>query len=209
VDVLRARWRHGDVARPCCFLEFFFSPFPRGSWSRCSAAAQSGDAIFTFGGQDDNGFYDSLYAFGTAANGGLEWKLLRANKTMNSVGRYGKFQTMSTSNFPSARSGSCMDFVTSSHSIMFGGRGIDSAGKEGFLNDLWVAEDLVQFGHYAGSKLVNGKSVLEGKDATPSGRWKHTCAAHPESKSFVVFGGIGEVCSPLFPYLLLSAYCCS
>ncbi len=156
------------------------------------AGAQSGDALFTLGGLDEKGYWDSLYAFGTLPSGQLSWKLLRANKTVNSVGRYGVFQSMSVNNFPSARAGSCMDFVTSSHAIMFGGRGIDSTGKEGFLNDLWVSEDMVQFGWYAGEKYRNGKTKMTHPDATPSARWKHACGAHPESKSFVVFGGVGE-----------------
>jgi hypothetical protein len=148
--------------------------------------------MFIFGGQDEKGYHDSLYAFGTNSSGGLSWTLMRGNKTMNSVGRYGSFKALSVDNYPSARSGACMDFITSSHSIMFGGRGVDSAGEEGFLNDLWIAEDMTQFGWYAGSQKINQPSVMSGKDATPSGRWKHTCGSHFESKKFVVFGGMGQ-----------------
>lgn len=80
----------------------------------------------------------------------------------------------------------------SSHALIFGGRGIDSKGKEGFLNDLWISEDMVQFGWYEGSNERNARSQFHNPGATPSGRWKHACAAHPESKSFIVFGGVGE-----------------
>ncbi len=54
--------------------------------------------------------------------------------------------------YPSARGGSCMQFMSSSHMFLFGGRGLDSNGEEGFLNDLWLAEDFAQWGWLAGAK---------------------------------------------------------
>ena len=95
---------------------FFFFFLPRNATHSCakSAGAQTGDAIFTFGGLDEKGYWDSLYALGNLpTSGGIPaWKLLRTNKTVNSVGRYGVKQSMSVNNFPSARAGSCMDFIT-------------------------------------------------------------------------------------------------
>ena len=99
---------------------------------------------------------------------------------------------MSINNFPSARAVSCMDFITSSHAILFGGRGVGADGKQGFLNDLWLSEDVVQWGWYAGSNVAGSKGAVSGPGTSPSARWKHSCAAHPETKQFVVFGGVGE-----------------
>ena len=140
---------------------------------------------------DDDGYHDSLYAFGTNSTGEFTWTMLRGNATTNSVGRYGDMHSMSTTDYPSARSGACMGFITSSHSILFGGRGVDADGEEGFLQDVWIAEDMTQWGWYAGSKLRNQPSKLTGKGVTPSGRWKHTCGPHFESRRFIMFGGMG------------------
>merc|ERR1711991_258453 len=157
-----------------------------------SAGAISGDAIFQFGGQDGKGYHDWMYALGIDSKGDLGWQRLHGNSSLNSVGRYGSLSEMSSSLYPSPRSGACMSFITSSHALIFGGRGLDASGEEGFLNDLWISEDMTQFGWFAGTRTANSPTVLKGKKATPSGRWKHTCGAHFETKRMVMFGGMGQ-----------------
>ena len=109
---------------------------------------------------DDKGYHDWMYALGIDSKGDLGWKRLQGNASLNSVGRYGSLSEMSSSLYPSARSGACMSFITSSHALIFGGRGLDASGEEGFLNDLWISEDMTQFGWFAGTRTANSPTVI-------------------------------------------------
>lgn len=98
----------------------------------------SGGNLWLFSGGSVNSVND-LWAYSPAT---LEWTWMGGNSPAacgnNSCPvTYGMKGTPSTSNLPGARGfgGSWVD--TSGNFWLFGGDGIDSAGKSGFLNDLW------------------------------------------------------------------------
>ena len=79
---------------------------------------------------------NDLWAFDTSA---ATWTWLSGANTTNTPGSYGTKGTPSPANLPPARY-SGQGWTIGSALWIFGGFGIDSAGKSGYLNDLWSLE---------------------------------------------------------------------
>jgi N-acetylneuraminic acid mutarotase len=100
-------------------------------------------------GLDSNGksgLLDDLWEFSPSTN---QWTWMGGNSTYPSTcttslteewgapGIYGTLQTPATGNFPGTRQGAVSWTDSMGNLWMFGGDGIDSAGKWGYLDDLW------------------------------------------------------------------------
>lgn len=98
---------------------------------------------------------------------GGEWTWVAgANGYSNKAGVYGMQGQASASNFPGARHGAVTWTDGQGNFWLFGGIGIDSAGKQGDLNDLWEYSN-GQWTWVAGSKLID-QTGSYGTPGTPA-----------------------------------------
>lgn len=96
-------------------------------------------SLWLFGG---NGYYDvgdfgslnDLWKFDPTT---LEWTWVSGNDTGDQAGTYGTLGTADPSNVPGARTGAVSWIDAQGNLWLFGGYGYDSAGQQGWLNDLW------------------------------------------------------------------------
>src|ERR1019366_2198708 len=70
------------------------------------------------------------------ANSG-EWTWMSGSNTGGAIGSYGNLGTPTATNVPGARVEASGWTDSSGNFWLFGGDGLDSAGMEGLLNDLW------------------------------------------------------------------------
>ncbi len=87
-----------------------------------------------FDGTGTNGYLNDLWKF-TPSNG--QWTWMNGAAAANAAGAYGTKGTTASANAPGARFGARSWTDASGHLWLFGGQGADSAGKAGYLNDLW------------------------------------------------------------------------
>jgi hypothetical protein len=88
----------------------------------------------TFDSTDNLGSINDLWKYNISSN---TWTWVDGSNTIGARGVYGTLGVAAASNIPGARGGS-MIWVDSSNRVwLFGGFGLDSAGAQGFLNDLW------------------------------------------------------------------------
>lgn len=88
----------------------------------------------TFDSTDNLGSINDLWKYNISSN---IWTWVGGSNTIGARGVYGTLGVAAASNIPGARGGS-MIWVDSSNRVwLFGGFGLDSAGTQGFLNDLW------------------------------------------------------------------------
>ncbi len=66
-----------------------------------------------------------------------EWTWMGGSKMVKQKGTYGIERTAAAGNLPGARQGAVSWADAAGNFWLFGGEGIDSAGTEGMLNDLW------------------------------------------------------------------------
>ncbi|MGB8989357.1 MAG: hypothetical protein WCC37_22355, partial [Candidatus Sulfotelmatobacter sp.] len=66
-----------------------------------------------------------------------QWAWMSGANVVNQKGTYGTQGTSAASNIPGSRSGSISWTDATGNLWLFGGRGYDSAGTFGYLNDLW------------------------------------------------------------------------
>jgi hypothetical protein len=66
-----------------------------------------------------------------------QWKWVSGSDTPNASGSYGTQGTAAVDNVPGSRYGASSWLDASDHLWLFGGAGLDSAGTNGGLNDLW------------------------------------------------------------------------
>jgi len=123
--------------------------FP-GSRSAASGWTDSNGNFWLFGGggydsAGNSGILNELWEFNPSTN---QWAWMGGSNTLPAScaksiqecgvsGAYGSLQTPSAGNIPGAR-GAAVSWTDSSGNLwLFGGDGIDSAGKWGYLDDLW------------------------------------------------------------------------
>jgi hypothetical protein len=99
------------------------------------------------------------------AGGQWTW-MAGSSSTSTQAGVYGIQGQPSSSNFPGARHGAVTWTDPQGNFWLFGGIGIDSAGKQGDLNDLWEYSN-GQWSWVAGSNLY-GQSGSYGSQGTPA-----------------------------------------
>ena len=99
---------------------------------------------------------------------GGQWTWVAGSQSTTSTqpGVYGTQGTPSSANFPGARHGAVTWTDVSGNFWVFGGIGIDSAGKQGDLSDLWEYSN-GEWAWIAGSNLV-GQSGSYGTQGTPA-----------------------------------------
>jgi len=97
------------------------------------------DKLWLFGGQGlatpgDSGDLNDLWRYDPTTSA---WTWVSGSNTAYQSGVYGIKGTADSSNVPGARSGAVSWLDASGNLWLFGGSGIDSAGQQGDLNDLW------------------------------------------------------------------------
>jgi N-acetylneuraminic acid mutarotase len=151
--------------------------------------------LWIFGGYSFNGYFNDLWKFDPSTN---EWTWMAGSDTTDASGVYGTEGTPAVGNIPGAR----MDAVSWTDSKgdfwLFGGHGQDSAGSDGFLNDLWKFNPATsEWTWMGGSNTVRGgDSGVYGEQGTPAvanmpgGR--SSASRWTDSKgNFWLFGGLG------------------
>jgi N-acetylneuraminic acid mutarotase len=144
-----------------------------------------------FGGDDftDTQRHNDLWKYSAG-----QWTWMGGPNTINQAGTYGTLGTASASNIPGARAGSIRWIDSSGDVWLFGGRGYDSAGALGDLNDLWKYSN-GEWIWMGGSNLANQKGVY-GTLGTPStnnipGGRRKSVAWVDSQGSMWLFGGFG------------------
>jgi hypothetical protein len=181
---------------PACSL----GTYPGGRWGAATWSDASGN-LFLFGGQgyDAAGisgdvFLNDLWEFtptGPDATGTFngKWTWVAGPNTGNKAG---------LANYPGGRWAPSVVTDTGSNTVwMFGGKGFDSAGNFGFLNDLWkldIASHTWTF--VAGSQTANSLGIYGTKGTAaasnvPGGREESVLWIDPAGKIWL-FGGFGQ-----------------
>jgi hypothetical protein len=202
---------------------------PRGGCSATVASAYvhggTGMAART-SGFNMPGLLSDLWRLDLDRSGTTRWYWVSGPNTTNSAGIYHRKVVLQTGDapdtcetplsLPGARSG---HVTTAQHlsngaaaAWIFGGRGRDAIGNEGFLNDLWVlhisvlylpalsADRAVCWRWIAGSSLSNQPGILNGADTSPGGRMQASAWAD-QNGGFYVFGGHGISANGVTGYL--------
>ncbi len=91
-----------------------------------------GDGVDSAG---TNGALNDLWMYNPSTK---EWTWVGGSSTANAIGVYASSGTANAGNVPGAR-GSAVGWVDANGNLwLFGGYGYDSAGTDGYLNDLWM-----------------------------------------------------------------------
>jgi N-acetylneuraminic acid mutarotase len=126
----------------------------------------------------------------------LAWVWVNGSKVANAFAVYGSEGTASSSNVPSARTGSVTWTDSAGNLWLFGGAGDALAGNNGNLNDLWEYSLSTRMWTWiGGSKLVDASGVY-GIQGTPStsnvpGARQEAVAWTDSAGNFWLFGGEG------------------
>jgi N-acetylneuraminic acid mutarotase len=130
----------------------------------------SAGKLWLFGGvgldsTGDAGALNDLWRFDPAT---LEWTWVSGSDLVGQDGTYGAKGTGSTSNVPGARYGSASWIDSSGNLWLFGGLGLDSAGSNDYLNDLWKFNPTtLEWTWVSGSKTVDQVGTY-GTKGTPA-----------------------------------------
>jgi N-acetylneuraminic acid mutarotase len=127
-------------------------------------------ALWLFGGQGsdstgDGGTFNDLWEFNPSTN---EWAWVAGAETVNQRGAYGTLGTGSAGNVPGARS-LAVGWIDGKGDLwLFGGAGLDSAGTQGSLNDLWEFNPSTNQWAWVGGPNTAGQPGVPGKLRTPA-----------------------------------------
>lgn len=97
--------------------------------------------MFSGAGYDSSGeqcILDDLWVFDPAQGAHGEWAWMGGSKAVRASGVYGTKFKFAPGNMPGSRYEAVVWTEESGKVWLFGGQGYDSAGDEGYLNDLWV-----------------------------------------------------------------------
>ncbi|HLY75471.1 MAG TPA: fibronectin type III domain-containing protein [Planctomycetota bacterium] len=126
---------------------------PSGRMDAASWTDNSG-ALWIFGGLG----YDSTFTLGSLNDlwkfDGTLWTWVAGSATANQKGIYGTKGTGAPGNYPGGRMGTAAWMEKGGVLWLFGGNGLDSAGSQGMLNDLWSWNGTV-WTWISGSNLIN------------------------------------------------------
>jgi hypothetical protein len=154
------------------------------------------DNLWLFGGVDviteSSNTQNDLWRF---SKGQWTWMGGSNDPTSQQPGVYGTLGTPSAANIPGARYGGAAWIDSSGAFWLFGGRGIDSAGSYGSLNDLWRLKD-GQWAWMSGSNLAGdlgtfGTMGIPSPANVPSARLL-PLAWTDVAGNFWLFGGGGK-----------------
>jgi hypothetical protein len=170
------------------------------SWTDASGA------LWLFGGAGPTvgggcNLYDPLCWAGTNAYfndlwkySGGEWTWVSGSNTTDQSGKYGTQGVAAAGNVPGARYGGTSWRDANGNFWFFGGAGYDSAGNDGYLNDLWKYSG-GQWTWMGGSNVVN-QMGLYGTQGTAApnnipGARSGAISVTDASGNLWLFGGIG------------------
>jgi hypothetical protein len=113
--------------------------------------------VWLFGGQSfdsagNQGVLNDLWEYSAG-----QWKWMSGANTINASGTYGTKGSAAAGNVPGARFVGNSWIDSSDNLWLFGGLGIDSAGTQGTLNDVWEYS-AGQWQWMSGSSLVNASA---------------------------------------------------
>lgn len=194
----------GDLAQPSVYGTqgvFADSNNPGGRVGALGWTDNNGN-LWLFGGESYTAtntltMQNDLWEYNTATG---RWAWISGANTQGNSGVYGSMGVSAASNAPGSRSGSIGWTDSYGHLWLFGGYGYDSAGVEGFLNDLW------EFDPAAGQWIWQGGSSTTSSDAGQAGIYGTLGVAAAEnfpgsrasavswkdsSGNFWLFGGVG------------------
>jgi len=157
-------------------------------------------SFYVFGGEgypeayQTPGWLSDLWKFDPAAN---QWTWVKGSKLANQSGTYGTQGTPAPANSPGARWGAVSWRSSDGALYLFGGKGCDGAGEQGYLNDLWKYDPaLNQWAWLKGANTINqegtyGSPGVSAPNNTPGARvdavsWRTTDGA------LYLFGGLGR-----------------
>jgi N-acetylneuraminic acid mutarotase len=176
------------------------SNVPSGRTNAVSWVDAAGN-LWLFGGavSNDSGNYDynDLWMYNTST---AQWTWMsgsQASTSAGSPGVYGAINVADVNNVPGARDSALAWTDAGGNLWLFGGEGIDSATKFGYLNDLWMFNTTTsQWTWVAGSSAVGAAGIIGSQTEvaagnTPGARfgpngWKDA------SGNFWLFGGVGK-----------------
>jgi len=139
------------------------------------------------GGSGDSGSEDGIIST-------VPWAWISGSELQNQPGVYGTKGTPDPANIPGARSGGVCWTDSSGNIWLFGGKGYDSTGNQGYLNDLWKF-DGTAWTWVSGSNTIsqNGEYGTKGTAAAanvPGARSGCVCLKD-SSENIWIFGGMG------------------
>jgi N-acetylneuraminic acid mutarotase len=175
------------------------TPGSRGEGATWTDAAGN---FWLFGGNEfdfshDVQYINDLWEYSPSSG---EWTWMRGPDTTESPGVYGTLGTPATANTPGAR-GAMGSWTDKNGNIwLFGGLGYDSAGTEGYLNDLWeLSASSKEWTWMGGSSTISAFAGIPGVYGTlgtpgaaniPGSRWG-SAVWTDLSGNFWLFGGNG------------------
>jgi len=145
-----------------------------GARSGSATSTDGAGNLWLFGGGNSDLNLTSdlwVYSFGTG-----EWTWMEGNSAPNTAGVYGTQGTPASGNVPGARYGAVSWTDSAGNLWLFGGQGYDSAGTQGYLNDLWKYNySSGQWTWVSGSNVTNesgvyGSAGVPSPNAHPGGR---------------------------------------
>ena len=168
--------------------------FPFGFWS--GSVANSGSASTTVTMSAPLNVTANFYPVSAPVS---EWTWEGGNSTGNKPGAYGTLKSPSPDNIPGGRSSGNSWTDSSGNLWIFGGKGYDSTGTLGLLNDLWEFSPSTGWAWMGGSSTVGSKGGQPGTYGTlgtpdvnnvPGGR-QYAVSWTDSGGNFWLFGGNG------------------
>ncbi len=126
--------------------------------------------LWLFGGDgfdinDNEGELNDLWEFNPSIN---EWTWMGGSNTVFQPGVYGTLGGFAAGNIPGGRLGAVSWTDKSGHFWLFGGIGVDSAGTNANLNDLWeFIVNTNEWAWIAGSSTVKSLAAVDGQSGQP------------------------------------------
>ncbi len=126
----------------------------------------------------------------------LEWTWVSGSSSSGEAGIYGTMSTAATTNVPGGRD-SAVSWIDSSGNLwLFGGDGLDSAGAEGWLNDLWEFDPATLEWTWVSGSSSEGQSGTYGTQGSPASSnvpgARHSAVSWIDSSGNLwLFGGWG------------------
>jgi N-acetylneuraminic acid mutarotase len=105
-----------------------------GSRSGAAGWTDASGNLWLFAGEGPEGFFNDLWRFDPAT---VEWTWMGGSSTTGQPGVYGVLETPAAGIIPGARESALSWTDKNGDFWLFGGFGIDAAGMDGSLNDLW------------------------------------------------------------------------
>ena len=119
-----------------------------------------------------------------------EWTWEAGSSTGNQTGAYLTESAFSATNYPGGRTPAASGTDSNGNLWIFGGKGYDSAGTLGYLNDLWIFKPSSGWEWVSGGKTVNAYGVTSGTGNTPGAR-QNSIGWTDSNGNLWLYGGYG------------------